>query len=81
MVRQFHVRDRDGREPDFLVVRDTIPWLLMEIKLKRSSIEYQHTKHRQVLGNIPFVQIVREENIAEKSAPGVYQMSASRFLG
>ena len=77
----FYIRDRDGRESDFLVVRDTIPWLLMEIKLKRSPIAYQHTKHRQVLGNSPFVQIVREENSAEKSEPGMYQMYASRSFG
>lgn len=76
----FYIRDRDGRESDFLVVRDSIPWLLLEIKLTRSPIDYQHKKHRQVLGEIPFVQIVQEENIAEISAPGLYQMSASRFF-
>ena len=76
----FYIRDRDGRESDFLIVRNSLPWLLLEIKLRPSSIDYQHKKHSQVLGNIPFVQIVHEENIAEKNGPGLYQMSASRFF-
>ncbi len=76
----YFVRDRDGRESDFLVVKDSHPWLLMEVKLKRSSIAYQHKKHSKVLGDIPFIQIVHEENIAEKCGSNVYQMSASRFF-
>jgi len=77
----FYVRDRDGRKSDFLVTRDGSPWLLVEIKLSRSSIAYQHKKHRHVLGDIPFIQLVLEEDVAEQSEPGVYQMSASRFFG
>ncbi len=76
----YYVRDRDGRESDFLVVKDSLPWLLIEVKLKRSPIEYQHKKHSQLLGDIPFIQIVHEENVAEKCGSGLYQMSASRFF-
>ncbi len=76
----FYIRDRDGRESDFLIVRDNIPWLLIEVKLKRSSIAFQHTKHCQILGDIPFIQIVLEENVAEKTGYGMFQMSASRFF-
>ena len=76
----FYIRDRDGRETDFLVCRNAIPWLLVEVKLSRSSIAYHHKKNRQALGDIPFIQIVREENIAEKQEKGLYQMSASRFF-
>jgi hypothetical protein len=77
----FYIRDRDGRETDFLVTREARPWLLVEIKLSRSSIEYQHKKHRQVLGDIPFIQLVLEDGVAERSESFVYQMSASRFFG
>ena len=70
----FYVRDRDGRETDFLICRDATPWLLVEAKLSHSSIDYHHKKNRQVLGDIPFIQIVREENIAEKQEVGLYQM-------
>jgi len=37
-------------------------------------------KNRKVLGNIPFVQIVLENNIAELDKDGNCQMSASRFF-
>ncbi len=77
----YYIRDRDGRESDFLITRDGQPWLLTEIKLSRSSIEYQHKKHRQVLGDIPFIQLVLEDGVAEQEESGVYQMSASRFFG
>ncbi len=75
----FYIRDRDGRETDFLVLRDGIPWLLLEVKLSQSSIDYHHKKTMQLF-NIPFVQIVREENIARKHGDGLYQISASRFF-
>ena len=75
-----YIKDRDGRESDFLIVRDSAPWLLLEVKLRHSPIDYQHKKHRQQLGNIPFIQIVHEDKIAEKCGSGLYQMSASRFF-
>jgi hypothetical protein len=74
-------RTRDGKECDFLVVRDGRPWLLADAKLSRSTIDPHHLKVREILGDtVPFVQIVREDGIAEMRSPGVYQMSASRFL-
>ncbi|MCP4681533.1 MAG: hypothetical protein GY864_04295 [Desulfobacterales bacterium] len=74
------IRNRDGKETDFLILRDQEPWMLIETKLSRSSIEYYHRKNRNLLGDIPFIQIVREESIAEKREQGIYQMSASRFF-
>ncbi len=76
----FFIRDRDGRETDFLVTRGHKPWLLAEAKLSRSEIAYHHTKHQKALGGIPFIQIVMEENVAEKCNPGVFQLSASRLF-
>ncbi len=76
----FFIRDRDGKETDFLVTREDEPWLLAEAKVSRSEIAYHHKKHRTVLGNIPFIQIVLEENVAEKLQPGIFQMSASRLF-
>lgn len=74
------IRDRDGRETDFLILRDKVPWLMVESKFSRSTIDYHHRKNRNVLGGIPFIQVVRQENIAEKREDGLYQMSASRFF-
>ncbi|MEA3333874.1 MAG: AAA family ATPase [Pseudomonadota bacterium] len=75
-----YIRNRDGRETDFLIVRDQNPWLLVEVKLSRTAIDYHHKKNRKALGNIPFVQIVLENNIAELDPEGNCQMSASRFF-
>ena len=74
------LRDRDGRETDFLILRDNEPWLMVEAKLSRSAIDYHHRKNRNTLGGISFVQVVRQENIAEKREDGLYQISASRFF-
>jgi hypothetical protein len=74
------IRDRDGRETDFLILRDKEPWLMVEAKFSRSVIDYHHSKNRNTLGGISFVQVVRQENIAEKREDGLYQISASRFF-
>ncbi|MFZ2653778.1 MAG: AAA family ATPase [Victivallales bacterium] len=74
------IRDRDGRETDFLILDDDKPWLMIEAKYSRSEIEYHHMKNRDVLGEIPFVQVVREDGIAEKTEDGIFQISASRFF-
>ena len=76
----YYIRDRDGRETDFLLTKGSVPWLLVEAKLSSSKIDYHHKKNRAVLGNIPFVQVLQENNIAEKHEEGIYQMSASRFF-
>jgi hypothetical protein len=53
---------------------------MLEAKLSRSTIDYHHCKNRNILGGIPFIQVVRQENVAEKREGGLYQMSASRFF-
>jgi predicted AAA+ superfamily ATPase len=75
-----YIRDRDGRETDFLITKDAVPWLLVEAKLSSSKIDYHHKKNRTVLGDIPFIQVLQENNVAEKHENGIYQMSASRFF-
>jgi len=74
----YYVKNRDGKESDFLIVKDDTPYLLIEVKLSRTNIEYHHKKNSQIL-NVPFIQIVREEGIAEISDKHC-QMSASRFF-
>ena len=80
MFELYYIRNRDGRETDFLIVRDQSPWLLVEVKLNRSAIDYHHRKNQKVLGDIPFIQIVQENNIPELDKDGNCQMSASRFF-
>ena len=38
-------------------------------------------KNSAVLGNIPFIQVLQEDNVTEKDENGIYQISASRFFG
>lgn len=76
----YYIRDRDGRETDFLISKDSVPWLLVETKISSSKIDYHHKKNRTILSNIPFVQVLQENNIAEKHEDGIYQISASRFF-
>ena len=80
--KMHYIRTRDGKETDFLILKDNTPWMLIEAKNSKTSIEYHHRKNREVLGkNIPFVQVVAENKIAEKREKYLYQISASRFFG
>jgi len=75
-----YIRTRDGKETDFCVLRKGQPWLLAEAKLQRSPVDFHHHANRRALGGIPFVQVVREEGVAEEREPGVVQISASRMF-
>ncbi len=82
-IANFHMnylRNRDGKETDFLILRDDEPWMMLEAKFSRANIDYHHRKNRELLRRIPFVQIVRQDNIAEEREDGLYQISASRLL-
>lgn len=74
------LRSRDGKETDFLILRDQEPWMMLEAKLSRAPIDYHHRKNRELLWSIPFVQVVRQDNIAEKREDGLFQISASRLF-
>jgi len=75
-----YVRTRDGKESDFLISREGKPWLLADAKLTAGPIARHHFSQSEALGNIPFVQIVKEEQVAEQRHPKAWQISASRFL-
>lgn len=76
-----YIRTKDGKETDFLILKKDKPWLLLEVKSSRSGIEFHHLKNREIFGaDVPFVQIVRQDKVAEKIQPMVFQMSASRFF-
>lgn len=72
------IRDRDRREVDFCVTRDSEPWLLVEAKLS----ETQPTESLQFFANrlrIPAVQVVRTGGIHKRSG-AVKVVSADRWL-
>lgn len=75
----FYLKTKDGKESDFLLLRNKKPWLIIEVKLTGQKIERHHLNSAKKLGNIPVLQLVRENNITEKHGQS-YQISASRFF-
>lgn len=75
-----YVRMRDGKETDFLIVRDGKPWILFEAKLEDGPIDKHHFDHARMLGNIPFIQVVRNGRVFRKQDPGAFRISASRLF-
>ena len=76
----YYVRTKDGRETDFLLIRDGKPWCLFEAKLTDGRVETHHLRHAEALGSIPFVQLTQEPNVVKKSRGTFYRLSASRFF-
>ncbi|MFH1024589.1 MAG: ATP-binding protein [Planctomycetota bacterium] len=75
-----YVRNRDGRETDFLITAKGNPWLLLEAKLTDRPVESHHIRHARALGDIPFVQLTAEPGIALQEGRRVFRVSASRFF-
>ena len=76
----FFVRTKEGKESDFLIVKNQMPWCLFEVKIKDNAIEKHHLKHARLLGNIPVVQICLEDRILKKSSNMLIRVSASQFF-
>ncbi|MBI2996056.1 MAG: ATP-binding protein [Candidatus Melainabacteria bacterium] len=76
----FFVRTKDGKESDFLIIKDNKPWILFEVKLSSQEIENHHFNLVKNLGNIPIVQIVLEKNLLKKISDRAFIVSADRFF-
>ena len=74
------VRTKDGKETDFLIVKDKKPWLLIEAKSAAVEIDNHHITQAKSLGNIPIVQVVLEPNQVRKFSDKQYIISANRFF-
>ncbi|MFC1484832.1 ATP-binding protein [bacterium] len=74
------IRTRDGKETDFLILKNNEPYLMCEAKLANTTIEKHHYLHANRLGSIPFVQIVKEPKVLEVKQKGFYVVSACRFF-
>jgi predicted AAA+ superfamily ATPase len=75
-----YVRTKDGKESDFLVTKNHEPWALFEAKLQDGPIPRHHAVQASALGDIPFIQIVREDGIRKKEGKDCYRLSASQFF-
>lgn len=76
----FYIRNKQKQESDFLITKNTKPWILIETKHSDSPILKHHFEMQEKLGNIPFVQICREEKICMLQKKNAFRISASRFL-
>ena len=74
------VRDRAGKETDFLLLRDRTPWCLFECKERKATVESHHLRFAHVLGDIPVVQLLREHGVLSARDRDVVSVSASRWL-
>lgn len=75
-----YIRTKEGKESDFLILKSRKPWCLIEVKLQDRPVENHHYKNAKLLGEIPIIQICRENKILKKTQKQVYRVSASRFL-
>ena len=76
----FYIRNKQQEETDFLILKDKIPWLLIEVKLSDGALASHHHKTRAMLGNIPLVQLCLQEAVCKLEGKDVYRICASRFL-
>lgn len=74
------VRTREGKETDFLILKNTEPYLLCEAKLSETNIDKHHFLNSKYLGDIPFVQLVKKPGVLKVEQKRFYIVSASRFF-
>ncbi len=75
-----YVRTKEGKESDFLILKNQKPFCLFEVKLSSSGISKHHYLHSRLLGDIPFVQLVKASEILKVENKNFFIVSASRFF-
>ena len=72
------LRDRMGREVDFIVLKDRKPWLLVEVKLSETSVDSNLQYFCSRL-NVPGIQVIHRQNYIKEHG-GITVVSADRWL-
>ncbi|MBF0360538.1 MAG: hypothetical protein HQK49_05965 [Oligoflexia bacterium] len=72
------IRDRDNREVDFVIIKDNIPWLLIEAKLAETTITNSLRYFSERL-KVPAIQLIWKSGI-NKNFGNVRLLSASSWL-
>jgi uncharacterized protein len=78
-VELHYLRDREGREVDFLVAAGRKPWFAVEVKLHETRVDPALRHFKQRLG-IPWAYQVTLEGARDFVEDGVRVVPASRFL-
>lgn len=76
-----YIRNKEQQETDFLIVKDGVPWLLLECKSSDGPIDGHHFVTRDALGGVPLVQVCQAPGVCLLQKTGVYRISANRLLG
>ena len=74
-----YLRDRTGREVDFLVTIDQKPWFAVEAKLTDTRLDSSHHHYRERL-QIPYAYQVVLEGQRDFLENGVRCLPAAQFL-
>ena len=72
------IRDRMGREVDFLILKDRKPWFLVEVKLSETNID-NNLKYFSERLNIQGIQVVNRKNYIKEHG-NIIVVSADRWL-
>jgi len=75
-----YLRDREGREVDFLVMAGRKPWFLVEAKVSETRVDPAVVLFKERLG-VPWAYQVTLEGGRDFVQDGVRVVPASRFLG
>jgi hypothetical protein len=78
-VAVHYLRDRTGREVDFLVTANRTPWFAVEVKLTESAIDPSLVYFRDRL-KIPFSYQVARHGTRDFVQDGIRCLPAARFL-
>ena len=73
------LRDRMGREVDFIVLKDRKPWLLVEVKLAETSVD-RNLKYFCNRLNVQGIQVINRQNYIKEHG-NITVVSADRWLG
>ena len=72
------LRDRMGREVDFILLKDRNPWLLVEVKLAETSVD-SNLKYFSRRLNVPGIQVINRPNYIKEHG-NITVISADRWL-
>ncbi len=74
-----YIRNYDGLEVDFLISRDSEPWLLVEVKNGKPDISPALHKFKKEL-KVPAIVLTNQPNFNDRRKDGISIMSLERFL-
>jgi len=75
-----YIRNQQGQEVDFVLIKDRKPLALFEAKKSETNISKSGAYFSKML-NIPYYQLVSEQDIVEAYPENRYILSSWRFLG